>query len=321
MAQPEIGRVVLMPNPAALGSGLAEHVKGQITSSRRWRRDAIILPTQPGGLEPNAEMLRKSLEPGDAIGALCGDGSFWFIVGGLIVSKLANSVPVASLGGGNARDIGRATQRRRGTPAAEFLAQAHAVQSYALRSEITHGQRTSTFFAASYMGWGKTALGAARVNTAEYRNGWRPYQDLRVGTTTLNNPHAFTITDQQGASHRLGDLTVATSSQIAKVGRPPVKPWEKQMWVAPTKPGRLRAWAALGGLLVGSSLPMFGAYHDGPYRFTLESSAPYHFDGETLWPGKYQQIILEPGTEVTVGLDERPYQLLTDVRGAFQRDF
>src|SRR5512141_52599 len=98
MAKPEIGRVVLMPNPAALGSGLAEHVHSQITSSRRWRRDAIILPTQPGGLEPNAELLQNKIKPGDAIGALCGDGSFWFIVGGLIVSELASSVPVASLG-------------------------------------------------------------------------------------------------------------------------------------------------------------------------------------------------------------------------------
>lgn len=298
---PDIGRYVVIHNPS--GEKLAEQCVDELRASKLGKPVTKLL-TKPGGYTPNAELLNETLEPGDAIGMVSGDGTFRDIAGALIIPGLVSVAPgisITSLAGGYARDIGRAIHPRRNDPPSKLFSESVAVEAYGMRCDITTGDETSSIRAMSYIGFGKSAEATRKINTPEYR-GMRPaVRDTKIGLYALYGSYSFGMLEEGGQMRVLSDLTFAKGSRMAKFGRFPVEHWDEEIRVSPVKVGLVSAHMASIGLLTGHAA---GENRAEPYRFTTASDVFVHFDGEPPVP-------VPLGSEITVGLEGQSYTLLT----------
>jgi diacylglycerol kinase family enzyme len=299
--KPDVGRYVIIHNPS--GEKLAEECVDELRASKLGKPVTKLL-TRKGGYIANAELLTDSLEPGDAIGMVSGDGTFRDIAGALIIPGLVSIAPgisITSLAGGYARDIGRAIHPHRNNPPSKLFNESAAVEAYGIRCDITTEGNTVSHRAMSYLGFGKTAEATKKINTPEYR-GMRSFvRDAKIGLYVLYGQYSFGAIDNDGEEKELSDLTFAKGSRIAKYGRFPMQHWDEAFRVAPVESGRLAAHIASAGMLTGLAA---GENYSEPYTFTPTTEVYAHFDGEPPVP-------VSAGSEVTVGLEEQSYTLLT----------
>jgi hypothetical protein len=291
VTKPAIERIVLIHNPANLR--LAEQCEDELRTSKCGKA-VMRLATLAGGRRPNAEMLHENLEPGDAAGVIGGDGTF------RVVAGATGEVPITSLRGGNARDIGSALHRRRNLAPSKVFEQSVAVPAYLLECSVTNGSNYDTYNAASYIGCGKTAQASIRLNSDAHRNGIPILRDLQLGIGGLLSDLSFDIEDAYGENRRLSDLTFAKGSRMGKIGRFPVQHWEDRMYVASIDEGFIAGCVAAGGLILGK---VAGEYTNS-YEFTTLTPVGMHFDGEP-------PVDLEPHSNVRVGVAQNPYTVLT----------
>ncbi len=300
VTKPAYERIVVIHNPS--GVRLAEACEEELRSSKL-NKPVLRLMSAAGGHLPNAERLAGKLRAGDVIGGVFGDGTARDIIGALILPEivdLVGQVPFASLAGGNARDIGRATQKHRHAPPSAILTQSVAVDAYAMGANITHESTTESHHAISYIGVGKSAKATAFINSPAYRLGAPGLRDLQVGFGGIVSKHTFELLDNEEHVRQLGELTFAKGPCMAKIGHFPVEYWEERMRVTPVRKGILAASIAAGGLLVGHAA---GEYHES-YAFSLTSPTSMHFDGEP-------PVELMPDDDIEVFLHSQPYTILT----------
>jgi hypothetical protein len=295
---------VVIHNPS--GERIAEQCTDELKASRIGKPVTRLL-TKPGGYEPNAELLANSLEPGDAIGMVSGDGTFRDIASTLIIPGLVQVAPgvsITSLAGGYARDIGRAIHPNRNDPPSKLFSESVAVEAYGMRCDITTDGETTSYRAMSYIGFGKTAEASRKINTPEYR-AMRPLvRDARIGLYALYGSYSFGIMErgeQETGIRVLSDMTFAKGSRMAKFGRFPIQHWDEAFRVSPVNVGMGSAHMASAGVLTGHAA---GENRSDPYSFTPTTDVRAHFDGEP-------PILIPAGSEVSVGLEEQSYTLLT----------
>jgi hypothetical protein len=289
---PEIERIVLVHHPAA--KELALDCESELCTSRLGRE--VILRTSEADIATNAAMLGDTLQPGDAVGVVAGDGTFRNI------AAAVGDTPVTSVAGGNARDIGRALHGKKELPPSQIFSRSVAVSAFALDCLITAGDETTAYRAISYIGCGKSANASDFINSAAYRDdARRRRRDVRVGLQTLNSGYTFPLVDHTGRERKLSDLTIAKGPCMAKYGKlPMVRHWDPHYRVVPVAGNRPAAYIAASRLMLG--IPG-GNNRPDEFCFTLPEDTLMHFDGDV--------IPVLGGSEVSIELAPKPYMLLT----------
>lgn len=300
--KPDIERVVVIHNPS--GERLAEQCVDELRASKLGKPVTKLL-TRAGGYVPNAELLAETLEPGDAIGMVSGDGTFRDIASALIVPGLvpaASSVSITSLAGGYARDIGRAIHPHRNDPPSKLLSESVAVDAYGMRCDITADGEVTSYHAMSYIGFGKTAEATARIPGLRGQNAL--IRDAKIGLYALYGSYSFGLLDRSEAEEKMrvvSDLTFAKGARMAKFGRFPVQHWDEEFRVMRVNVGVVSSHIASAGLLTGHP---GGENRADPYQFMPTTDVRVHFDGEP-------PMAVVAGSDVGVGLEEQSYTLLT----------
>lgn len=301
---PDIERFVVIHNPS--GEKIAEQCADELRASKIGKPVTRLL-TRPGGYAANAELLANNLEPGDAIGMVSGDGTFRDIASALVIPglvRVAPGVSITSLAGGYARDIGRAIHPRRNDPPSKLFSESVAVEAYGMRCDITTDGETTSHRAMSYIGFGKSAEASQKINTPAYRAMRPTVRDARIGLYALYGSYSFGIierNEQETGVRVLSDMTFSKGSRMAKFGRFPVEHWDEEFRVTPVKVGMGSAHMASVGILTGHAA---GENRVEPYSFMPTTDVRAHFDGEP-------PILIPAGSEVSVGLEEQSYTLLT----------
>lgn len=301
VAKPEVGRYVVVYSPAY--EKIAEDSEEELRDARLGA-PIVRIVTKPGGYIPNGEALSTILEPGDAVGIIDGDGTYGDVAGGLVVPGLiraAQDVAITSLSGGRARDIGNAQHRHPHDAPSKLFSSSKAVEGFALKTVARTGNETITGISMSYNGWGKSAVASARMALPGFKEGSPLLEDLKIGLYALYGKDYLQIMDHEGKLRELGDLTFAKGSRMAKLGRLPVEHWHEEFLVSPVNRGLVAAHIASAGLLTGHPV---GFNREDDYHFTAMTDTWTHFDGDP-------PIYIPGGTDVTVGLADQSYTLLT----------
>jgi hypothetical protein len=301
VAKPEVARYVVVYSPTY--EKVAEDCEEELQGARLGV-PIVRIPTKAGGYIPNGEALNTMLEPGDAVGVIGGDGTYGDVAGGLVIPGLiraAQDVAVTSLNGGRARDIGKAQHRHPHDAPSKLFKGSKAVEGFALKTVARTGNETITGIAMSYNGWGKSAIASAKMALPGFKDGTPAIEDLKIGLYALYGKDYLQIIDQDGERRELGDLTFAKGSRMAKIGRLPVEHWHEEFLVSPVKRGLVAAHIASAGLLVGHPV---GFSREDDYHFTTMTDTWTHFDGDP-------PVRIPGGTDVTVGLADQSYTLLT----------
>ncbi len=298
----DMQRIVLIHHPAYRqeAANCAERLHG-------WRQqhgiDLFSIRSEPGGWEPNANMLLRDTQEGDAIGMICGDRTMNDIATGFIqVPELARrGVAITHTNrGGQAGDAGRAIHGRWLRDPRKVFGDSVAVAAYGLQSTITHEGVSRQHTAISYLALGESAIGAGRVNADEYRKGRPVLRELDIMLGILGSANNFGIRDENG-ERRFRSLEVSKGSAIAKVGIVPVHQWEKRMHKNEVAATKLATYRAAAGLLIGKG---GGSSYVSPYRCELLDYTFMHVDGDVV-------DMIEPYSTFEVAVVEQPYTLLT----------
>lgn len=266
-----------------------------------------IFGTTAGGIEPNAEMLARNLEPGDVVGTVCGDGTFGTIVSAMrrpeVIEATNGILPICPLEGGNANDIRQSMHGRVRRAPSWVVQNGIVVPSYTIERSVTREGEVTVDEAVSYFGFGKTGEGSRRLASPEYRLGTFVVKDLKLGFASLFGSGAFDLVDNDGNEKRLGDLTAAKGRVMAKIGKFGVRHLEHEMIVAKTRPNPVSN--TLGWTAIVAGLP-YGE-HTTRYGFTVLSPVLSHRDGEP-------PDLLPPSSEVALRVADDPYLLVTTRR-------
>ena len=290
----EVSRVVVVPNHTNASYKLAE--AGCENIQDKLGIPTVIHPTVAGGLKANQPNFGNFLEPGDIVGGYFGDGTAKDVLLAL------GSVPFISLGGGNARDVGRATHHFRNASPSWLIRHSQLVTAYALECTIKRPNQTDVQnHAMSYIGTGETAYQSGHLDTDKYRLARKGIRDIGVATSALLSKRWFEIIDNDGEQQLLSDLTFAKGPRMAKLARFPIHHWDPAFRVTAIEASpAAKVWTSLG-LLAGHAA---GITQAEPYTFHTRSGTMMHFDGDP-------PIEVPAFSDVTVGLHEQTYNLLT----------
>lgn len=295
-------RVALVYNPS--GRSMAEAAADEL---RENGIAAETIGTVAGGILPNAEVLAESLEPGDVVGTVCGDGTFGTIVSAVRRSEVIETtdgiVPICPLEGGNANDIRQSMHGRVRRAPSWVVQNGIVVPSYTIERTITQDDKAVTDEAISYFGFGKTGEGSRRLASPEYRLGTFVIKDVKLGLASLFGEGAFDLIDNDGNERRLGDLTAAKGQVMAKIGKFGVRHFDQDMIIAKTRPNPVSN--TLGWVAIIAGLP-YGK-RAAEYGFTTLSPVLSHRDGEP-------PDLLPPGSTINLRVAEDPYLLVTTRR-------
>lgn len=301
-------RLIVVHNPS--NAQLAEQCVDELQASTDLARAGIgkieKWETVKGGHQPNAdELIWNGLRAGDAIAMVSGDGTFRTIAGALALRPeiAALGVPVTSLKGGNANDVRKSFHGRQMAAPSMTILSSWALTASLMDCSITYdnGHETSTY-AASYIGFGRTAEAAIRLEEDRERHR-KPgiIQDIDIAGGALLSDHRFTVT-MDGRVRRRGDVIVSHSPHMAKRAQfPSVRHWGDTVRVTPVGPGFVRAtWAGIR-LLRGRAK---GYDTTAPIVFdTGDTDALVQFDGE---PGN----ALPPQTHIEISTGRHTYTVL-----------
>lgn len=203
--------IIFNPNSTS-GSAAARAKKLSQRLHRRGLKDVVLVETEYAG---HAELIAydatvKYKQP--LIISVSGDGGYNEVINGALRAQDEDNSrqPVcAILAAGNANDHRRSVRKR-------FLTYAitktppEAIDVLALTS-TTAGVSTVRY-AHSYIGFGISSEGAARINAGRYNR----LQELLVGIRTLIYYPYFRIIDHNGVARRLDFLVFANIHQMAK---------------------------------------------------------------------------------------------------------
>jgi diacylglycerol kinase family enzyme len=277
-------RTVVAVNPeATAASKLAPQVVDDL-SEAFGRANVAVEKTVSGRLKDNQEHFASILRPGDVVVAVTGDGGFRLIGAALLHPDMADvrdSIELTTVGGGEASDMSK-TLHGKWMPQPSRLVQEGEVRaSRPLRFTIEPNNVRPAF---SYIGVGKSAEGAAIVNSGDYRHQprWRREPALLgqlMASHTAFRPE-FMGRHPDEYPEVLSELSVIIGSNMAKYGRVDARPWEPMAWVMAVEPGKLHTAIGLARLAVGKPV---GNYDSRPVQFSVSRSVSAHCDGEPFY--------------------------------------
>ncbi len=213
MAGDTYSKIFIVYNPnSTSGSAAARAKKLSQRLNRRGLNNVQLIETEYAGHAETIAYDAAINYKHPLIISVSGDGGYNEVINGALRAQDEDDSrkPVcAILAAGNANDHRRAVRKR-------FLTYAiaktkpEAIDVLALTSTTSH--KKTVRYAHSYIGFGISSEGAARINAGRYNR----LQELAVGISTLLYYPYFKIIDSNGVARRLDLLVFANIHQMAK---------------------------------------------------------------------------------------------------------
>ena len=312
--KPDIGRVVFVTHPKH--EDLAQQCVSELRDSGpKFPVHPDVLRTSPD-VNDNIITILDNLKENDAVAMVGGDGSRRRWAEAVMklkaptqpkgVIKLASSLMLTSVRGGNGRDAGRAEHGRyhMNGPLSWIFENAVRLEAHAMAYngalELPDGNQSLVGgIALSYIGLGETAETTGKLISPEYLKGKPIIRDLKLGLSGFFGNTEFDLIDG-GERRRLADLTFAKGHCMAKVAELNVEYEQPLILVCRTGTSRFERIEAAGRYLAGMSRQEYVESH----RIRTQSPVRMHVDGDPPVP-------LGVGSIFEVGLAPETYGILS----------
>lgn len=276
----------------------------------------IAVETSPKGREANRKLLlehKSKLGPKTLVCIGAGDGTVNLVIETLLSDpvlndKMRHSV-ILPLWGGNANDLGNMLNGYSiFARLSEVFRLGKPVAIKPLKVSLKHDHKTTIRIAACYASFGATAYAAHRINNPPHRSNslrkipvLRVFREMYTVSKAFIDVPTFTISEKNSTKKsKMYEYAFINGSRIAKMERMPVKLTENKFLV-----GKIYEKQLIVVLYVLQILrKRKGGYLTGEkQRFTIRQATWMQLDGEVFE--------VKPGTEVTVELNDQPFQAIS----------
>ncbi|HSD56064.1 MAG TPA: diacylglycerol kinase family protein [Candidatus Saccharimonadales bacterium] len=306
-AAEQIGRVVILENPACTGAQSVARERIEELEASRYAGNILRLTTHVEG-ERTVDLLRSNLEEGDALCIAGGDGTVRQGLTAVMTPELVPlQVPLVPMWCGNGNDLAHMLNGRP-KPLSGVLEQGKIAPVRSIRALIQDERGTREELASIYSEVGAGAIGAERLNDKNHRA--RRLYKYALGRIAYEVPtllgsfaeaQLFDI-EEDGQLRQIYDIAVANGSRMAKFARLPVNLFDEKLFAFRATERQVwpiaRRMAALG-----MGIPRGEYIAEEPLTFTVKDRVMMHFDAETQ--------VLEPDTVVSIGQHKMPYYTVT----------